>query len=70
MISKLKFYIFTLIILFIFSCSSNEVVEENSSVGKSSNVAPGLIQDSQNNPSKPSENIFRIKSKKDMDVIG
>ena len=62
MISKLKFYIFTLIILFIFSCSSNEVVEENSSIGKNSNVAPGLIQDSQNNPSKskPSENIFRI----------
>ncbi len=59
MISKLKFYIFTLIILFIFSCSSDEVTEVNTSMSKSSNVAPGLMQ-GEKDYSKPAENIFRI----------
>jgi oligopeptide transport system substrate-binding protein len=59
MISKLKFFIFTLLILFIFSCSSDEVNEEDVSVGKSSSVAPGLIQ-GEKDYSKPTENIFRI----------
>ena len=59
MFSKFKIILLSVFLFIMFSCGSDEISEENSSVGKSSNVAPGLESNS-GSSSGSKENVFRI----------
>ena len=59
MYSKFKIILLSVFLFIMFSCGSDEISEENSSVGKSSNVAPGLESNS-GSSSGSKENVFRI----------
>ena len=59
MFSKFKIILLSVFLFIVFSCGSDEISEENSSVGKSSNVAPGLESNS-GSSSGSKENVFRI----------
>ncbi len=59
MFSKFKIILLSVFLFIMFSCGSDEVSDESSSVGKSSNVAPGLESNS-GNSSGSKENVFRI----------
>ena len=59
MFSKVRIILLSVFIFIMFSCGSDEISEENSSVGKSSNVAPGLESNS-GSSSGSKENVFRI----------
>ena len=59
MFSKVKIILLSVFLFIMFSCGSDEISEENSSVGKSSNVAPGLESNS-GSSSGSKENVFRI----------
>ena len=47
MISKIKLSFFSLLLVAIFSCGSDSAVSETESIGKNSNVAPGLANSSE-----------------------
>ena len=57
MISKFKLILFSLLLLTIFSCGGDG---ESKTIGKNSNVAPGLANSSENNSGKIKDNIFRM----------
>lgn len=57
MISKFKLILFSLLLLTIFSCGGDS---ESKTIGKNSNVAPGLANSSENNSGKIKDNIFRL----------
>ena len=59
MFSKVRIILLSVFLFIMFSCGSDEISEENSSVGKSSNVAPGLESNS-GSSSGSKENVFRI----------
>ena len=59
MFSKVRIILLSVFLFIMFSCGSDEISEENSSVGKSSNVAPGLESNSSSS-SGSKENVFRI----------
>ena len=59
MFSKFKIILLSVFLFIMFSCGSDEISEGNSSVGKSSNVAPGLESNS-GSSSGSKENVFRI----------
>ena len=59
MFSKVKIILLSVFLFIMFSCGSDDISEENSSVGKSSNVAPGLESNS-GSSSGSKENVFRI----------
>ncbi len=58
MISKFKLILFSLLMLIILSCGGNDTNVET--IGKNSNVAPGLASSSEDNTSKTRDNIFRL----------
>ena len=60
MISKLKIFLFSAIIIAALSCGSDDTSEEPASIGKNSNVAPSLEGNSTGSSSGSKENIFRI----------
>ena len=59
MFSKFKIILLSVFLFIMISCGSDEISEGNSSVGKSSNVAPGLESNS-GSSSGSKENVFRI----------
>ena len=60
MISKIKLSFFSLLLVAIFSCGSDSAVSETESIGKNSNVAPGLANSSESESSAKRDNIFRL----------
>ena len=58
MITKFKLILFSLLMLMILSCGGNDSNVET--IGKNSNVAPGLASSSEDNTSKTRDNIFRL----------
>ena len=60
MISKIKLSFFSLLLVAIFSCGSGSAVSETESIGKNSNVAPGLANSSESESSAKRDNIFRL----------
>jgi ABC-type transport system substrate-binding protein len=58
MITKFKLILFSLLMLIILSCGGNDSNVET--IGKNSNVAPGLASSSEDNTSKTRDNIFRL----------
>jgi len=60
MISKIKLSFFSLLLVAIFSCGSDSAVSETESIGKNSNVAPGLANSSETESSAKRDNIFRL----------
>ena len=60
MISKLRLFIFSLLAVVIFSCGGDNSSTGGETVGKSSNVAPGLESSSDTGSSNNRDNIFRL----------
>ncbi len=60
MISKIKLSFFSLLLVAIFSCGSDSAISETESIGKNSNVAPGLANSSESESSAKRDNIFRL----------
>jgi len=60
MISKLRLFIFSLLAVAIFSCGGDNSASEGETVGKNSNVAPGLASSSDTGSSDNRDNIFRL----------
>ncbi|MBK90768.1 MAG: ABC transporter substrate-binding protein [Chloroflexi bacterium] len=60
MISKLRLFIFSLLAVVIFSCGGDNSATGGETVGKSSNVAPGLESSSDTGSSNNRDNIFRL----------
>ena len=60
MISKLRLFIFSLLAVIIFSCGGDNSASEEESIGKNSNVAPGLSSSSDTGSSNNRDNIFRL----------
>ena len=60
MISKLRLFIFSLLAVFLLSCGADNANSDGETVGKNSNVAPGLASSSESNSESKRDNIFRL----------
>jgi len=60
MISKLRLFIFSLLAVFLLSCGADNANSDVETVGKNSNVAPGLASSSESNSESKRDNIFRL----------